>query len=192
MRPRHACNLCRARKVRCDPGDNSCSNCELAGMECVTTDPTSGSSRSLDRRRRQSAGVQRPGRSFAGSSPMNPVSSGSLTDLSHHARDTSAESSLARRVAEMERRLQMLDRERAQNGNHSVQGHRGQAQNVSNFMTSGTPIQNSNQQTQFAPTDISGQPHTNQSQGRYGNHHRCSPLFPVFPYFPISWAFSGC
>ncbi|CZR57795.1 uncharacterized protein PAC_07684 [Phialocephala subalpina] len=39
VRLSHACNLCRARKVRCDERLPSCHNCEVAGVECVTVDP---------------------------------------------------------------------------------------------------------------------------------------------------------
>lgn len=41
IRLSHACNLCRSRKVRCDEQEHSCRNCELAGVECITTDPRS-------------------------------------------------------------------------------------------------------------------------------------------------------
>jgi hypothetical protein len=137
-------------------------------VKCVTTDPMSGSSRALDRRRRQSAGVQHPGGSFMGSSPMSPVSSGSPTELSYQTRDPSVESSLARRLAEMEQRLQMLDRESAQNSNLSVQWHQGRPQNVSNVMRSAAPIENPNRRKQFHPPDIQRQSLSNQSQERYG------------------------
>jgi hypothetical protein len=168
MRHRHACNLCRARKVRCDPGNNSCSNCELAGVECVTTDPMRGSSRALDRRRRQLAGVQQPGGSFMGSSPMSPVSSGSPTELSYRTRDPSVESSLARRLAEMEQRLQILDRERAESRNPFVKVHQGRPQNVSNVTRSVASIENPNPRKQFHLPDIRRQSPPNQSQERYG------------------------
>lgn len=39
LRLSRACNLCRARKVRCDERLPSCHNCEVAGVQCVTVDP---------------------------------------------------------------------------------------------------------------------------------------------------------
>ena len=90
-------------------------------MECVTADPTSGASRTLDQRRRQSAAVRRPAGNFIASSPISPVSSGLPSDL---GRDGSlVESNLARRLAQMEQRLLMLNYEydKSQNRGLSVQ-----------------------------------------------------------------------
>ncbi|KAL4737838.1 hypothetical protein BDV11DRAFT_171532 [Aspergillus similis] len=34
----YACNFCRQRKTRCDEGQPSCRNCQVAGVQCITTD----------------------------------------------------------------------------------------------------------------------------------------------------------
>ena len=181
MRPRHACNLCRARKVRCDPGDNSCSNCELAGVECVTTDPKSGASRILDRRRRESAGVQRPVGSLVASSPMSPASSGSPSDLGNHVRDAgSGESNLARRLAQMEQRLLMLDQAR----DHEQSSLLRQRNHVKPHSSS-QPSPLSPQRSSFHHIDPQGSVQPSQSAQSYGMMPQSVVLDPLsFPTSP--------
>jgi Fungal Zn(2)-Cys(6) binuclear cluster domain len=184
MRPRHACNLCRARKVRCDPGDNSCSNCELAGVDCVTTDPKSGASRILDRRRGQSAGIQRPSGSFAALRPMSPASSGSPSDLSKDG--ISVESNLARRLSQMEQRLLLLDRQRGEGQNSSlpVQWDRVRAHNPS-----GPPL-NPLQRSLFHSMDTRVQSQTNLSSEITGScAHFVLP--DISPLLQISTSLRG-
>ena len=182
MRPRHACNLCRARKVRCDPGDISCSNCDLAGVECVTTDPKSGSSRVLDRRRRESAGVQHPAGSVIASSPMSPASSGSPSDLGNYARDTgSGESNLARRLAQMEQRLLMLDQERGhrQSSGSTSQRNQTRPHNIS------VESLNSPKRSPFHLVGSQSHDQTKQLAESNGNFPRQLSLPRILSHFPI-------
>lgn len=57
IRLSRACNKCRSRKVRCDEGQPSCTNCVRAKVECITTDPNNPEQLSTHARRRAGTGV---------------------------------------------------------------------------------------------------------------------------------------
>ncbi|KEQ75223.1 hypothetical protein M436DRAFT_41996 [Aureobasidium namibiae CBS 147.97] len=56
IRLSRACNKCRSRKVRCDEGQPSCTNCVRAKVECITTDPNNPDQLSTHARRRAGTG----------------------------------------------------------------------------------------------------------------------------------------
>ncbi|KAL4806054.1 hypothetical protein BDV18DRAFT_160124 [Aspergillus unguis] len=54
----YACNYCREKKKRCDEQQPSCRNCQLAGVECITTDKRRGGVVSYRRRSTAPSEVQ--------------------------------------------------------------------------------------------------------------------------------------